>query len=78
MDFEADDNRIINEIDADFLTEQELENGEQLMPMIDEVIFLVHITDDLLDVTEEGDSPFRVIINSYISFVKSKIVCQTW
>lgn len=77
MDFEGDDNRIANEIDADFLTEEEIENGMQVMPMVDEVIFLVHITPEMIELNDQGESAYKTIINSYSSFIKNKIIARS-
>ena len=77
MDFEAEENRILNDLEADFLTEEEIENGHQIMPLVDEVIFLVHITEELIANNVEGESPYKVIINSFSSFIKSKIIARS-
>lgn len=77
MDFEAEEQRVLNELEADFLTEEELENGQQIVPMVDEVIFLVHITDEMIELNDQGESPYKVIINSYCSFIKSKIIARS-
>jgi hypothetical protein len=76
MDFEGDEGRVMNDIDADFLTEQELEGGDQLVPFVDQVIFLVHLHDDLFVEQDDGNSPIKVILQGFISFLKSKIISK--
>lgn len=65
----------INEIEADFLTEQELESGGQIEPFVDEVIFLVHVTKELLQ-PQNDEVPLKVILQGFSSFVKSKIISK--
>ena len=76
MDFEGDNEQAINEIEADFLTEQELENGEQILPFVDEVVFLVHLHPDLL-AEQGGEVPLKVIVQGFVSFIKSKIISRS-
>ena len=72
---------LINEIEADFLSEKENNDGAHLIPIIDEVIFLVHLTRDLLQEQDSGNGsqeiPLKVILNGFISFVKSKIISRS-
>ena len=71
MDFEEG----INEIEADFLTDKEIETGHEIVPMEDEVIFLVHLTPELVEEQPDG-TPYKAIIESFISFLKSKIISR--
>lgn len=76
MDFEGDNDNIINDIDADFLTERELENGDSIQPFVDEVIFLIHLNRDLTE-DQDGEVPLNVILKGFISFIKSKIISRS-
>src|SRR3990167_602814 len=82
MEFDGGENYgLINEIEADFLSEKENNDGAHLIPIMDEVIFLVHLTRDLLQEQDSGngtqDIPLKIILNGFISFVKSKIISRS-
>lgn len=66
----ADD---LNMEEQDFFTEEEIERGE-FKPSKDEVIFLIHLTEEIFTRTDNDLYPISEALKGLSSFLKSKII----
>lgn len=59
--------------ESEFFTEKEIEEGA-LKPTRDEVIFLIHLTEEIFEKSQEDMVPISEAIKGFNSFLKSKII----